>query len=252
MTIPWLPLGARRPRTLRDARLVLHHAAWVLGSVADSLLHHEPDDAHTSLGFDPRGGTLFTHRLGPEKHAPSLHLVLESLKLELRRDAGETIANRRLAGLTMAEAFAWVEAHARDGWSPDAKVAMRAYEDFPDHPIGQGGAFDPPDTAANAELTRWYANANLVIPTLRKPWASLSDARVWPHHFDLSAQIPLSRDESGDDENERARSASACRREMRSTRSPTSTARPIRNRIRSTCPTCPPATGTATSSCPRS
>lgn len=187
MTRSWLSLGARAPGALAAERLQLHYGAWVLASVAHSLLEHEDDDSHTNLGIEGPGELLATRHLRPGS-AERCGLRFEDLTLVwLRGD--RQIAALPLPGASFADALAWADDVARR--ERGRGVQRREFPDFPASELGAGGTFQRGDPVARAEIGRWYANGLAAFEELRAREARLSPSRVWPHHFDLGALLAL-------------------------------------------------------------
>lgn len=186
MTSDWLPLTLD-PRALGAERQQIHHAALVLASIAHSLLPHADDDSHTNFAVDDDGSALRPHPLGgPSKSHCSLALA----PLELRWHGGGAVdASFALVGRTPADALAWADAEARR--RGHRGVARRDYDEMPEHPLLHGAKFAAGDAAARAELGRWFANGARLFAELAVAEPPLSPVRVWPHHFDLGALLPL-------------------------------------------------------------
>ncbi|MCA8953078.1 MAG: hypothetical protein KDE27_26435 [Planctomycetes bacterium] len=174
----WQPTGRIPPDSLTSARLQLHYGAYVLGSTAHSVLPPVEDDSHTNLGFEPAFRSLATRDL-PTSHR--LHLDIETFTLVLR-DGDRSVASRPLAGETVDGALAWIAV------TLSRPVARREYPDFPASPLATDGAFAKPPAAELAELAAWFGNAQALFDSVSAP------SRVWPHHFDLGALLPLSDD----------------------------------------------------------
>ena len=182
----WNPTGQVPPGELADARLELHYGALVLGSVAHSVLPHAEDDSHTNLGVI--GDALRTHGLDAAGEL-TLDLEMSTLVLALR-DRGRDLARLELEGKTLDEALRWTAEQLRGPLGADVSVSRREYPDFPDSPVGQGGAFSHPGQAQLAELAAWFQNGHRLLETLRDDPA-LSPTRVWPHHFDVGGLLQL-------------------------------------------------------------
>ncbi|MEM7199788.1 MAG: hypothetical protein AAF628_05950 [Planctomycetota bacterium] len=185
----WQDTGTVAPKALSSARLKLHYGAFLLGSTAHSVLDHAADDSHTNLGVDLDTGSLATRDL---PGGLRLHLDFAQFALSLRAITAAK-AEVPLDGRTVDEALAWVgEALAADGTPVD--IARREYPDFPDSPLLSGAAFAAPPAVERTELGRWFGNAQTLFAGLGSREPRMTPPRVWPHHFDLGALIPLSAD----------------------------------------------------------
>ncbi len=88
-----------------------------------------------------------------------------------------------LPGRTLADAMAWADREL----GPPRGAHLRAY-DLPASPIAEGAPFVGHEPEL-AELARWY---DLGLDVLGGVTATrITEARVWPHHFDLGAIIYL-------------------------------------------------------------
>ncbi|MCR9244680.1 MAG: hypothetical protein NXI31_06580 [bacterium] len=190
----WQQIGSVSKAALSSARLQLHFGAYVLGSTAHAVSPHRADDSHTNLGFVPELGALRTRDLGD---GFELHLDVVRFALVLR--AGDDVAGAlALDGQTLDDALAWVGERlaARSGSSDAVTITRREYPDFPASPILAGGSFEQPGRAELEELRTWFGCAAALLEELQASATRMTDVRVWPHHFDLGALIPIS--DSGD------------------------------------------------------
>ena len=188
MEFPWQKVGDFAPESLTDARLQLHHGALVLASIADSFLDTLPDDSPSNFGFDPALVSFSTHPLVAGSDLAA-HLRIESMTLEFRTAAGASAA-LELAGRTIAYALEWVRGVAAKNTGGDVRIVQRQFADFPASPIMDGAAFAQPDQR-QAEIARYFADAQWVMQELVADNPKMSPIRTWPHHFDIGAVIPL-------------------------------------------------------------
>lgn len=186
----WQPLKPIASEALRDARLELHAAAVLLASVAGSILPARSDDSHSNLAWiaDPMG--FATRNLGSDTDAH--HLALAGKEQSLRWMHGDQrLAELSLPGRTLRDGLEWAEQVARGALSRGVDIAERRYPDMPAIDALEGGAFHRAETAALETLLAWYANAQRLMTTLGTRDPALSEIRVWPHHFDLGALLPI-------------------------------------------------------------
>lgn len=179
----WQTVGAVAPGALADSRVQLHWAAQVLGASADRWIAARRDDSHTAMEWDRAGGALVGQ---PTAAGARLALRVADLTLIGREELA-------LAGRTLAEAMDWADRQlaAAAGESPRG-VRARDY-DMPPHPVANGAPFSP-DSAALAELGRWYADGDFLVGDIAAGQPGATEVRCWPHHFDIAAILYLDRD----------------------------------------------------------
>lgn len=175
---------------LTATRLELHGAALAMGSVADSILEAQPDDSQSNLGVQPGAGGFATRLLPSGGGDTQVTLDGPEQRLVWWR-GGRPHDGLELAGRTMRDTLDWAQRCARESSGREVEIAMRRYPDMP--PIGtlSGGVFQQAEPAALRVFFDWYANAETLFSTLRGRMPALSASRVWPHHFDLGALLPL-------------------------------------------------------------
>jgi hypothetical protein len=185
METEWLALdpdGADLPA----ARLALHHAVQPVAAVGQSLAPRATDDSQQALLVGPR-------RWEGSGAGGGLRAALDPIALELSlRDAGGAAIGRLpLAGRTLDEGLAFLAAALSARGLPGGALALpRHPDDFPRHPLGAGARFEPGDARARAELAHLFAGSRHLLAELLGPAAPV---RLWPHHFDLGASLPLGR-----------------------------------------------------------
>ena len=190
----WMPLRGVDQRRLSEVRLQAHYAVQWLGRAARAYVPPQPDDEHTSLGWDGALGGLTTH---PLKDGVWLSLKITDLTLALHVAERRThVQSFSLDSRSDAQARQWLseqlgarglDAHALDAPSP---------YDMPAHAISQGAAYGPSGlNDALAELAAWFGNAALLIGSIQRQMIgrklAASPARCWPHHFDLATLTTL-------------------------------------------------------------
>ena len=181
--------GGIDPATLVAERLAVHHAAWIVGSVAHAVVERRDDDSHTNLGVAPDTGVLRGRPLDASG-ATWIELDVEPLRLVLR-ERGEETHRLELVGRTLRQALDWARDAVGRGGPGAEPFELRSYPDFPDHELGRAAPFAPGSPEARAELIRWFAFASSAMGALRESEPAMDEPRVWPHHFDLGALIPI-------------------------------------------------------------
>jgi hypothetical protein len=191
--LEWRPLRGVDHARLSEARLQAHHAVQWLARAARAFVPSQPDDGHTSLGWDAGVDGFMTHRL--RDGTTRLSLQIPALTLALHSGAGPTLVQSfPLTGRSETQARQWLgEQLGALGYDPRALDASPPYE-IPAHPISQGASYDAPGSAdAFTEVAAWYANAQISLDRVHRQMIgrqlAASPVRCWPHHFDLATQI---------------------------------------------------------------
>ncbi|MCA9320830.1 MAG: hypothetical protein KDB53_08855, partial [Planctomycetes bacterium] len=182
----WQGLGLVSPSDLSDLRVSLHYGAILLGSASQAMLEAQDDHSHTNLAFDPRLKSLVGR---PLVAAQSRVLALDLPRFRIvLRGPNRALSEYPLAGETMDRALTWIQ----DALDVSLTITPLDFPDLPESDLRDGGAFRVPSEPALVELASWFRSALELIDDLRGEFAQLSEARVWPHHFDLGALLPLS------------------------------------------------------------
>jgi hypothetical protein len=190
--IDWQPLGDINPQDLTAARLQAHWAAQLVAAPANALLDRREDDSQSNLGWSVRHGALVSRPL-PGQLAVGLRL--HPLTLLVLGPEENIAAAQPVAGQTLATGLEWLQqALQRQPGGPAAvTLTLRDYA-MPAYPVQDGAAFDGADDAALAELTRWFHNGFALVAGAVRNRPGASEARCWPHHFDVGALLVLDPD----------------------------------------------------------
>ena len=188
----WRELGSPIPTALVNARLELHWAAQVVGSVGHTFAPPVADDSHTALQWGSHAGMLVGARVGDAAgFRAGLALAREALRV-VADPGGEVVDEFVLAGHTLDEAYAWMAGRLAEssGGQLSGPLARRDYQ-MPLHPVAEGATFAGDDLRACAELARWFANSWQVLDALGRARSEASPVRVWPHHFDIATLLSV-------------------------------------------------------------
>jgi hypothetical protein len=190
----WVQLRGVDRRRLSEARLQAHHAVQWLARAARTYVPPQPDDGHTSLGWDPVLGGFTTY---PLKDGSWLSLKMIDLTLALHNgEAATPVQSFSLNGRADALVRQWLgeQLNAR-GFDPQALDTPSPYE-IPALVVAEGRPYDPAGlTDALAELSAWFGNAALSLASIQRQMigrgCSSSPVRCWPHHFDIATLTAL-------------------------------------------------------------
>ena len=185
----WTRVGDLAPRELTDARLQLHHAVQIAVSAGISYLQAQSDDSHTALTWSAPRRALTTESIRTTRPL-RIGVRIEDLALLAIDADGRTTSSFELAGRTMADGHAWLAAIAVEA-GLNAPLTSRKHYEIPPHPVANGAPFALGSGVAFHELSRYWANAAIVLDELARTTAGASDVRTWPHHFDIATLIAL-------------------------------------------------------------
>jgi len=192
----WRPIRDVDFSRLRKVRVEAHHAVQWLARAARAFVPPQPDDSHTSLGWDDALDGFVTRPLNGD-----LQLGLRITKLTLTLASPSVEMSFTLVGRTDADARPrlgeLLAAHDLDPARLDAKLP---------YDIGDHGAYEAAKSAdVLTELAAWFANAHRSLGRVRNQLIARGLAplpvRTWPHHFDMAT---LSLLETGDAEHARS------------------------------------------------
>lgn len=120
-----------------------------------------------------------------EASAEGVQTGLRPADLTLFALGGGRSGEKPLFGESLEDAYTWLADLLDVGAMPRPEYEM------PRHPSGNDVIFGQ-DSAAFAELARWYDVAAEVIGRVRDSDATASAVRVWPHHFDIATLLTVS------------------------------------------------------------
>jgi hypothetical protein len=188
----WQEIANIPPHELVESRLQLHYAIQFIAATGAALAEPLPDYSHTSLAWHPVLKVFVSSLI---RAAKPFQMTLDpvSLTLILLDQQSEAIAALPLPGQTMATGLAWLQQEVSQLGADGNKIAFLDYppDDFPDHPLAHGAAFDTSQIAALSELTNYYANTKPLLQAIIATTEDATATRIWPHHFDMATLIML-------------------------------------------------------------
>jgi hypothetical protein len=188
----WQTIGKIKPQELTESRLQLHYAIQFIAATSAALAEPLPDYSHTSLAWNP-GLEILTGAAIQATQPFQVALDPISLTLILLNQRSETIASLPLHGKTMSEGLIWLKQESAQLGAEDSKIMFLDYpsDDFPDHVLAQGAAFDASQELALSELVDYYANTHQLLQAMIATTEDAIAAHIWPHHFDMATLIML-------------------------------------------------------------
>jgi hypothetical protein len=188
----WQIIDHIKQQKLTESRLQLHYAIQFIAATGSALAEPLPDYSHTSLEWKPEL-EVFVGAIIRAKTSFQVALDPIGLTLIILDKQGDTIAAFPLHQKTMVEGLNWLKGEISQLGADADKVVFVSYppDDFPDHAIAYGTAFDASEESARQELINYYANTHQFLQKIAAKTEDASSIRIWPHHFDIAMLISL-------------------------------------------------------------
>jgi hypothetical protein len=185
---PWRPVRPDRARSLNDARLQLHHALQFGTALGIGYLDARPDDSHTNHGWDRAMEAHVSRSVSGPRGDVAIAIRPRDLTALVLLN-GNVLVSIPLDGLTISAATERITAALATAGLDPTRYTLRRHFEIPPHHVGEGGSFDPSDSAAFGQLTAWYANAAFALTRLAADNPGAAEVRTWPHHFDIATLV---------------------------------------------------------------
>jgi hypothetical protein len=199
MNNSWQITGKIKPQELTESRLRLHYAIQFIAATGSALAEPLPDYSHTSLAWHPDLKVFFGALI---RGAKTFQVALDPVKLTsiILDKQGETIAMFPLEGKTLVEGMDWHKKQISQLGADADKIVFLSYppDDFPDHAIAHGAAFDVSEVAARQELANYYANTHQLLQEIVAETEDTSPIHTWSHHFDMATLISIPGKKNGE------------------------------------------------------
>ncbi len=184
------------PTNLTAARLQLHYAIQLIAAAGAAIAPARDDYSHTALSWNPTG-QYFTGAL--LRGTQPVQVAIDPIPLTalIVTEQGQTLAQRSLHQTTLADSVAWLQQELTNLGCNGAAVTPLTYppDDFPDHAIAHGGAFDASHPGDRAQLIHYYDLSHTLLHEVMASATQRGDQPsplwIWPHHFDLASLITL-------------------------------------------------------------
>lgn len=114
---------------------------------------------------------------------------------------GDEIAVYPLHQKTLTAGLDWHKQQISQLGADTSNLALLSYppDDFPNHPIAHGTAFDASQAEAERqELANYYANSHQLLQEIVAETEDASPIHIWPHHFDMATLISLPGQKNGE------------------------------------------------------
>lgn len=178
------------PQVLNSYMLQIHHAAQFVASMGNAFCAKESDDSQSNLAWISSRHGLLGHEI---KFDTSIWvgLLYHPFELHIFDTNLDSIAYLNLGGEKKSDIILWLKQQITTlGGHPD-HFRMIDHFEIPHHPTMDGEPFVIRNMVYHQEMAKYRSNAALVLKELAEQFEHASKVRIWPHHFDIGAFIPL-------------------------------------------------------------
>lgn len=183
-------------QSLSESRLQLHYAIQLIAATGAALAEPQPDYSHTALRWNPHA-YQFVGTLIPALHPFQVALNPITLALSIINEDGMSVAELSLDQRTLIDSLTWLKHEIAKRGTDAETVALLTYppDDFPDHAIAHGAAFDASDVDAQQHLAYYYHLTYGLLMAIATQTSGAAPVFIWPHHFDMATLVTLSSEE---------------------------------------------------------
>ncbi len=187
----WQLLGLLSPLELKPAIEEIHHGVQFIAMVGKYFVENAPDDSHTNMEWIADKEVLAGNWVKAPKGDFRLAMRPKDLELIIYDASMNRIDACTLDGKTNVKACRWVEDHLDQFGEDSSKMNLMLHYEIPDHQTDEGAAYRLFDRSLFEEMAKYRANGDLLLRHFSAQYATASDVRTWPHHFDNGAYIPM-------------------------------------------------------------
>ena len=101
------------------------------------------------------------------------------------------IVKQILHSKTNEEALEWIKRQLKAFGKDASQMKMDIHYDIPSHKTDSGAVYDLNTPELFQEIANYRANSNEVLEYFAQKFKTASTVRTWPHHFDISTDIPI-------------------------------------------------------------
>ena len=193
----WDPATFLEKDRLNMVKVQLHHIVQSCAAFGRHFLPESAEDENAVISWIPEYRMMVGKWVESENGLirAGLDATNKSLTFQVK-DGPSTQLN--LQGKTFAQLMMWLEGQAGEhGLAVDKFSADLPYE-IPDFPSAKGQTFELEDDEALEAFLSLYGNAHHACSIMQTKFASTSDIRIWPHHFDIAISVKLKESGSPD------------------------------------------------------
>ena len=180
----WRELGVFPPAEIGRARLQAHIALQPLVHITRAYLEPAADDSHNSFEWSQRLDALVTGQVRGGSLPFRLGLRISTLSVLLIGRGDTELGLFSLHGKTIADERNWLALRLAQGGLDWAVLDVPLHYSIESLGFSNKSSFVV--TEELTELSRYFANAAMVLEHVAETETGASPVRCWPHHFDIA------------------------------------------------------------------
>lgn len=187
---PWQDIAIPDLSMYRVVRNNYHQAVQQVGAVGRAYLEKSEHDENAVMQWVPGLRRLAGKWVGDVQKFRML-ISFEEFVLQLVSPKLTDLGSLPLAGKTHREGLLWIEGKILELGLPQSPLSQDLPYEIPIYPTQKGKPFDKFSSEQCWMLGVFFHNTYIILSRMKQRFLKLGEALVWPHHFDMSAQLIL-------------------------------------------------------------
>lgn len=191
----WKYLNKKFNSSLKDALQQQHYAIQLIALAGKYLIAQKKDDSNTNMQYFPEMEMMIGNPLDKgyrvAVHLGNMYLMILDNELEILKQFA-------LEGKSFTKAYDQLKNTLKDLDIDISPLKNELHYKIESHPLALAEDFkidDIDDFIENASIRN---NTEMILHDISKQLNLNTEIKVWPHHFDTGAFIPMSTDEKGE------------------------------------------------------
>lgn len=191
----WKTISSKYEQHTKIGLVIQHQVIQFLALAGKYLTTEKADDSHTNIIFDTDRNWFIGQTL-----ANGHYLAIDAIELDMMILNSESkILNKfALEGKTKAKIFKWMKTMLFGVGINVDDMKMEMHYELEEHPLDRGAFVTFDDIDGFEENVIFRHNAELVLKEVLEQMGQKVDIRIWPHHFDTGALIPVEYGKDGE------------------------------------------------------
>lgn len=191
----WKAIRSKYEQHTEVGLVIQHQVIQFLAIAGKYLTAEKADDSHTNIIFDT-DRNWFIGKTLPNGH----YLAIDAIELDMMiLDSNSKILNKfALEGKTKAKIFKWLKTIVFNTGINVDEMKNEMHYQLAEHPLDRGAFVTFDDVDGFEENVIFRNNAELVLKEVVELMGQKVDIRIWPHHFDTGAFIPIEYGKGGE------------------------------------------------------